>query len=218
MTRDKGAGHCVRPLCCGVGEEHRFWGPSGKVIMIMLNSPFGWKGQGIKMPKFPGIGRNLGILMPWVLWAAFSGARRAAARGAGSWRKGLPDGSLRVARSCGVVRPSPSGEKRQRALASFRMTGIFWCGTGGHGVRPCGMSEVVAGQGTTLRRGCGGPVVLGASHVVPYRRPEVRGRRRSSRTGGSVEEGEEGGEAEPLRVGFFAALRMTSVLEAGWRQ
>ncbi len=38
MTRDRGAGQCVRPLCCVVGDEHRFWGLTGKVIMIMLNS------------------------------------------------------------------------------------------------------------------------------------------------------------------------------------
>src|SRR5690606_7867889 len=99
-----------------------------------------------KMPGFPGIWGNLGILDGD---ASGRGANRmsgkasrrqvsvlrktwrlgGAARRVGSWRSGLPGAPLRVARSCGVLR-------------SAQDDGVFWRGAGGHGVRPYGMRRV----------------------------------------------------------------------------
>src|SRR5690606_16023013 len=85
-----------------------------------------------------------GVLTPWLVREGREG------------RWFMAKGAAGDSASRRVLRPSPQGEKRQRALASLRMMGICRCGVGGHGVRPYGLREVVAGHGTTLRRRCAG--------------------------------------------------------------
>src|SRR5690606_13425901 len=71
-------------------------------------------------------------------WGA---GRAVGVRGVGSWRKGAAGCTA----SRRIPRPSPLGEKRQRALVFAQDDGVFWCGVGGHGVRPYGVRDVGGG-------------------------------------------------------------------------
>src|SRR5690606_3123163 len=70
-----------------------------------------------------------------------------------------------------VLRPSPQGEKRERALAPIRMTGFFGAGRADTGSAPTGCDSRVAGRVDRLRAGYCGVSVRGQWCGAAARRP-----------------------------------------------